>query len=718
MWSVWRRAAARRFFLVTAAAAALAGACRRQAPAAPSRPARNLLLVTIDTVRADHLGAYGDRAAETPNLDRLAREGVRFDQAISSVPLTLPSHATILSGLLPPHHGLRNNGMGRFPADRGTLATRLSEAGYRTGAFVGAFVLDHRYGLARGFEAYDDEIPRDPDSPAALEAERPGSVVVDRALAWLARDDTRPFFAWVHLYDAHAPYDPPEPYRSRFAGRLYDGEIASVDHQVGRLLDWLRAQGLEQATLVAVAADHGESLGDHGEQTHGFFLYESTLRVPLLLRSPGRLRAGRVVATAVGLADLAPTLCGLLHLPPAPGAAVDGRDLSAALLKGSDPPAADLYAETQYPKLFGWSDLAALRRERLKFIEAPRQELYDLGSDPGERKNLLPSPGHREDLARRVAGFQANARDSAAAAPADREAAAKLASLGYLSGTPSPSVAGSALLDPKDALPLFLQFDAAHVEELEGRLPEAGRRLAALSDREPRNSVFADAAARVFRKMGNTARAVALYRRAVAANPADFDARYDLSVALEEAGSSADARREIEEAIRRDPAHPGAHNALGVVLSSEGKGSEALAEFERAVALDPRDPQAQNNRGNVLRAMGRLAEAESAYRAALAASPGYADAWNGLGSVLTQSGRAGEAVSCFDRALALAPRFFEAMMNRAIALETAGDRARAADGYRQFLSSSAGDPALAESRAAARALLARLLAAPSRKARN
>jgi choline-sulfatase len=692
-------------------ATASIGACRHPHSSRTRPP--NLLLVTVDTVRADHVGAYGDRSAETPNLDRLAREGVRFDQADSAAPLTLPSHATILSGLLPPHHGLRNNGAGRFPADRETLGTRLSAAGYRTGAFVGAFVLDHRYGLARGFDVYDDEIPRDPDSPATLEAERPGSAVVDRALSWLDRgEEDRPFFAWVHLYDAHAPYLPPEPFRSRHAGSPYDGEVASVDHQVGRLLDWLDRRGLASSTVVAVAADHGEGLGEHGERTHGFFLYEATLRVPLLLRAPERIASGRVVRAAVGLVDLAPTLAGLLRIPPLPG---DGRDLSAALTSKSEPVPADYYAETRYPTLFGWSPISALRRERVKLIEAPREELFDLSADAGETNNLLAPGARRADLESRIATFQKGSREIAPLHKTDAEAAAKLANLGYLTGAGPAAPVGAALRDPKDALPLFLEFESAHMDEMAGRLPEAGRRLLVLTAREPQNSVFADAAARIFRKMGDAGQAIRLYRRAIFANPSDLDARYDLSVALEEAGRATEARHEIEEAIRRDPAHPAMHNALGVVLSSEGKVSEALAEFERAVALDSRDPQAQNNRGNALRAAGRMPEAEDAYRAAIAASPAYSDAWNGLGTVLTQTGRAAQAVTCFDRALAISPRFREAMLNRAIAFEAAGDAERAAEGYREFLAGSAGDPALARSRAAARALLARLQARGARK---
>ncbi|MGH9464339.1 MAG: sulfatase, partial [Thermoanaerobaculia bacterium] len=337
-----------------ALAALLAAGC--------DRPARegNLLLVTLDTVRADRLGAYGYAPATTPNLDRLAAEGVRFAQAQAAAPLTLPSHATILTGQLPPGHGLRQNGAPVAGPGLATLAGHLAAAGYRTGAFVGSFVLDHRFGLSQGFDVYDDEVERDVSMTAGLEAERPGGEVVDRALAWLAEDDGRPFFAWVHLYDAHAPYAPPEPFAAAHPGRPYDGEIAAVDAEVGRLLEQLQTQRLTEQTVFAVASDHGEALGEHGEPTHGVLLYEGSLRVPLILSASGILPAGWVVEEPVGLVDLAPTLATLVGHPWSAGG--DGRDLSTALRARNEPPRADLYAETEYPTLFGWSGLAALRR--------------------------------------------------------------------------------------------------------------------------------------------------------------------------------------------------------------------------------------------------------------------------------------------------------------------------------------------------------------------
>jgi len=695
---------ARRTFLVALAAAIFVSAACGRGERTAARP--NVLLVTIDTVRADHLGAYGDGSAETPNLDRLAAGGLRFDEAVSAVPLTLPSHATILSGLLPPHHGVRNNGAGSFPASRETLATHFSSAGYRTGAFVGSYVLDHRFGLARGFDRYDDDIARNPSAGGPLEAERPGREVVDRALAWLEENDSRPFFAWVHLYDAHAPYDPPEPFKSRHPGKPYDGEVASVDFQLGRLLDGLARRHAEKDTLVAVAADHGESLGEHGELTHGFFVYEPTLRVPLILRG-GRLAAGRIVATPVSLADLAPTLAGLAG-SPLPGA-LDGRDLSRVLLRGGEPPAADLYSETEYPRVFGWSGLASIRRTRLKYIESPRRELYDLARDPKETRNLAEATSPRTDLAGAVAAFRRDTASPEKPAAPDRESAAKLASLGYISAS-SRTREGSVLRDPKDVIEAFRRFEDAHWDLVGGRAETARQKLLEALRTDPDNPVFLDSLGLAYRKLGDFAAAIRSYRRAVVLSPADADTRYDLAVALKEAGRIDEALAAAQDALTRDASHPDALDILGIALLAKGEPEEALRQFDRAAAVDPRDARTENNRGNVLRELKRAEEAEAAYRRAIALAPRYADPWNGLGALQVEQRRFAEAIASFDRAIALAPDEHEARLNRGIALEMAGDPRAAESAYRDFLSAVGADPSFARQRQVASQLIARLAA--------
>ena len=686
--------------------------CGRRASAS----GHNLLLVTLDTVRADRLGVYGHVRAETPALDRLARSGARFEMAISAVPLTLPSHATLLSGWLPPRHGLRNNGAGKFPESLETLATRLATAGYRTAAFIGAFVLDRRFGLSRGFDQYDDEIDRDVTRSAGLGAERSGSIVVDRALAWLAGLDpkeARPFFIWVHLYDAHAPYAAPEPFRTRHADDPYNGEIAFVDAQVARLLDALDSGGRSQRTVVAVVADHGEALGEHGELTHGLLLYDASLRVPFIARAPGVVRAGAVVRTPVGLADVGPTLAALLE-QPLRTVGLDGRDLSAALRSGQEPAVRDLYAETEYPGTFAWSDLAALRRGNLKYIAAPTPELYDLEQDPTEQFNLAAAPqrraafeGHIAELGRSLAAMRAVA--PAVERPGmDAETRERLASLGYAGGASSPPSAGSLRgKDPKALVGLFRGFEEANWALQDGRLETATTKLEALVAADG-NPVFLGLLAQAWRRRGKTARAVQLYEQALKLAPEDAQVRYDLAVTLQEARRPAEALSALQEAIRRDPGRPEAHNALGIALFAGGKAEQALAEFERACSIDPRDARAHNNRGNVLRQVGRYLEAEKAYARAMELAPSYADPWNGMGTLEVQRDRPAAAVPYFDRALVLTPRFHEARLNRAIALEMIGDRSGAAAAYADFLKATRGDAAYSEQRRAAAQLAARL----------
>jgi arylsulfatase A-like enzyme/tetratricopeptide (TPR) repeat protein len=678
---------------------------------APAAPARNVVLITIDTVRADHLGSYGYKEAETPSLDRLAKEGVRFTQASAPVPLTLPSHSSLLSGLLPPHHGLRNNGAGSFPVEKATLATVFSGRGFRTGAFVGAFVLDRRFGLSRGFEVYDDEIERAPGETVVLEAERPGREVMDRALAWLGKEDPRPFFVWIHLYDAHAPYEPPSPQRERHPGKPYDGEIAAVDEQVGRLLQELDRRGLSGSTAVAVAGDHGEALGEHGELTHGLLLYEPTLHVPLLVRAPG-LQAGKVLETPVSLVDLGPTLAGLAGqtFP-----AVDGRDLSAALREGKEPAPMDIYAETRYPAVFGWSPLSALRRRDLKYISSSEPELYDLGRDPKEASNLVATAEARtvQGFSGRLAEIESGAVETPRM-PADAETRSRLASLGYVGGgasTPQPATTADNRPNPLGKVDLFQRFEKAF-NQLASKRP--GDAQAALSELEalvaadPRNPVFRGKLAQAWKERGAMDKAVPLYRQAAGDAPDDPEAWYNLATALQAAGRMEDAHEALQKAMHLDPARPEAHNTLAIVQLAQGKPEEARQELELAVQLDPRNAQALNNLGNVLKGQGRLNEAEGAYRRAVGAAPRYAEAWNGLGTLEVERDRPSAALSYFEQALRLAPRYHEVRLNRAIAYDLAGQPDAAAAAYREFLAATDRDPQFSEQRRAAQQLLARL----------
>jgi arylsulfatase A-like enzyme len=683
-------------------AAVLAAGCGRARP----QPLDNLLLVTLDTTRADRVGAYGNSLGLTPNLDRLAAGGARFEAAWSPAPLTLPSHATMLTGLLPVAHGLRQNGSGELPPEVDTLATRLAGAGFRNGAFVSAFVLNHRFGLARGFATYDDEIAQRPGRPAGLEAQRPGRETVDRALAWLAARDGRRWFLWVHLFDAHAPYEPPEPFKSRFASP-YDGEVAETDAQLGRLLDALAASGQSTKTLVVVAGDHGEALGEHGEPTHGLLLYEPTLHVPLVVSALERIRAGSVVRTPVSLVDLAPTAADLLGVTwPAGPQGRSGEDLANALREDAEPAPHDLYAETEYPRLFGWAPLAALRRGAAKFVHAPEPELFDLASDPGETRNRIDEDRRAAvEMKQRVEALRSGALDRSTAEP-DAESQRQLAALGYVGGAAAPAARAAA--DPKRMAPLFSRLEKARQAMEGGNAAEAVRELTRLVGEDPGNPIFRGTRALALRRLGQSAKALDDLRQSLAAGQASEQVLFDLAATLHEAGRLDEAERVLGELLRRDPQHAEAHDTLGILKLEAGDPAAARAEFARALEVEPGNANAANNLGNALRALGQMAEAEREYRRALALASDWAEPWNGLGALLVQSGRAEEALGAFERALALDPALHEARLNRAIALDTLGRKREAAAGYREFLALTRTDPRFAAQQRAARALLARL----------
>jgi choline-sulfatase len=406
-----------------------------------------VVIVTLDTTRADHLPVYGLMGAAMPHLERLAREGVVFDQATSVAPLTLPAHCSLFTGLYPPTHGVRDNADRALAPERTTLAEVLHARGFRTGAFVGSAILDAERGLAQGFDRYSGVTDGESrDSRGAPRRQRPANEVIDDAERWLDGVTDSRFLLWAHLYDPHRPYDPPEPYRTRYVD-AYTGEIAFADAQVGRLLNLLERRHLRDRTVVVVVADHGESLGDHDERDHGVFVYESVLRVPLIIRGPG-LEPGRI-ADVVRLVDVMPTVLNLVGVPAPP---TDGTSL-VDRMRGAGPLDLEAYAESLYPQQFGWSSLRSLRASRYKLIEAPHPELYDLERDPFEQHNIYEKRrGLAEVMERRLAalGRGASAQDPAAPSAEVQE---RLATLGYVAGRPTPSSPGVRdQPDPKDCM--------------------------------------------------------------------------------------------------------------------------------------------------------------------------------------------------------------------------------------------------------------------------
>ena len=653
--------------LALGAALALAAGCRagRESPPAPVRS--NIVLITIDTLRADRIGR-----GFTPAIDALASAGVRFDNARSAVPLTLPSHVTIMTGLLPVTHGVRANGVVFTPQSSApTLARRLKGAGYQTGGFVGAYVLDRRFGLADGFDTYDDRIRRNPDEGARLEAERRGGEVVDAAAGWL-NTVTSPFFIWVHLYDPHAPYEPPDEFRAKAGGNAYDGEVAYADAQVARVVDALKKRGLMDATVVAIAGDHGEGLGEHGESTHGMLAYDSTLRVPLIL-SGGAIQA-RVVRSPVSLADLAPTLsraAGLANAGP------------SANLLASQLAERDVYAETQYPRTAGWHSLSALAGERWKLIQSSETELYDLSNDPAEQHNVAAEhSGVVQGMTTRVATIQSSAPAAPAAIAA--EASERLRALGYVSGSATPAASDPRAPNPARVIDAWATFESALSHINAGRARDALPALKVLAEKFPNAPVFQTTYGRALKDAGRPAEAMAVYRKAVA-HIRDASLFHDLAVAARAAGDIGEAVKAEQAALALESNNPAALNGLGLLHAEAGRAKDAAASFERAATLDPSNASYWTNLGNARRELSDLPQAQAAYRRALDVDPSYADAANGLGTILVQTGKPADAVSLFERAIQHAPDFYEARLNLGIALQESGQRERANAVYREIL---------------------------------
>ena len=663
---------------------------------APRTPpvARHLVLVTIDTLRADRLGCYGSADVATPNLDRVSREGAMASEATAHVPLTRPSHVTLFTGLLPSGHGIRDNVSPALVPQVPTLASTLKQAGFRTGAFVSSIVLSRQSGLDRGFDQYSDQFDADTDDTRFLNTiQRRGDDTLGQALAWL---QTVPrgarMFLWLHLYDPHDPYTPPEPYASRYAGRLYDGEVAWSDDLVGRLDAALERLGLKGETLLVVTSDHGEGLGEHGENLHGFFVYQATLRVPMLFRGPGIPAGGRlgVIAQTV---DILPTALELLGVPPAPGAGLAGRSLAPGLRDGKALAERPAYAESLIPLLhFGWSDLRVLREGRFKYIAAPRPELYDLKQDPQETHNVAAAEPARAEAMRGALGPYLEAERSASGAAAHAtvppDLLEKLGALGYLgAGTPGQGSAPGA--DPKDKI---AEFKMANGLVREGLI-------------KLREKDFAASAAS-FRE---------LLRREIES----FEIHYYLGRALLGLKRYGDAAPQFESAIRFQPAYGMAHEALAECRADQGDLKGAIAALEKGREAAPDDgslpmreasywerlgnrtaairayaaalPLAKKSAwlrirmGELVRDAGDLPRAAGLMREAVALEAKNASYWNSLGMVLGAKGDLAEAERAFREAASLDATSPKYAYNLGLALQRQGKAEEAAALFRQTL---------------------------------
>ncbi|HEY0875138.1 MAG TPA: sulfatase-like hydrolase/transferase [Vicinamibacterales bacterium] len=565
-------------------------ACSSESQTTQIAEARNLLLITIDTLRSDRVGAYGDANASTPAMDRLAARGARFTNAFAVTPITLPSHASILTGRYPAGHAARHNGM-RIDLAVPTLAESLSRSGFATGAFVAAFPLDRRFGLIKGFQTYNDAMPRSADGRTANE--RPGRLVVDDALAWLQRNRGDRFFLWVHLFEPHAPYA--DGAAGRTTAQRYAHEVSEADRQAGRLIDALG--DAVTSTLVVVVADHGEAFGEHGEIAHSIFVYDTTIRIPMIFAGPGI--PARVVEAPVSQIDIAPTMMGLLGAGPFDA---DGIDLLPAM-RGDTPPQRTLYAESFAPLLdFGWSPLRAVRRDGWKYIAAPKPELYRVSDDHGESQNVI------EAQKARVSEMRAEVeRFSGDTLPADRNidpaAAARLQALGYVSG----SRTGTSRPDPKDKRELAARIARVTSGEVQGAALE--RVLREILAEDPQNPLANLRLGYVLSDSNRCAEAEPRFRAAIDAKYPSADAHLGLAGCQAQRREFNAAAATLKDADTVEPGNPVVLANLGLVLSDAGRHDAAIAPLQRALTIDPDLHQARFGLAIALATEGRRQEA-------------------------------------------------------------------------------------------------------------
>ncbi len=620
----------------------------------------NLVLVTIDTLRADRLHCYGNKSTKTPTLDGIADRGARFVNAVAQAPLTPPSHASIFTGTNPNVHQVRNTGGFKLKPSSMTLARILKAHGRDTAAFVGASVLKSSFGFNLGFDTYDDQMPKATDSRDERESpERRAEVVVDHAVKWLSSQSGRPYFLWVHLYDPHEPYNPPEPFRQQYRDNLYDGEIAYTDEQLGRLLNAVAEKSPPAKTIVVVVADHGESLGDHGEFNHGVFLYDSTLRIPLLMAGPGIPQS--TITQQVRSIDILPTILDLLggQSPEQ----CQGTTLTPSF-HGKSVDTNVSYEETLYPKMnMGWAELRGIRTDHWKYVRAPQPELYDLETDSAEKSNVIAT--HQDEAQELDSRLEKLSRiratsdaEPVAATRMDSETRNQLKSLGYLSG----AVSGEVHLDgkgddPKTRTATLLAFQRA--------LGPDSHKLSA-------------------------AKRIDLLRRALSEDSKNPSLYFYLAAEYEQAGQYDEAISTCESAAKHGVMNGRLLARLGDLYLRSGRKEQAIAAYEKAEQYDPSDIESQTNLGTAYLETGKPSDAERCFRRVLMTED-YAPAHNGLGLLAIQRRDGDTARAQFEKAVAMDPSLVEAQLNLGLLYKMAGDIPRAKECFEAFLQKAPGD---------------------------
>ena len=631
----------------------------------------NVILVTVDTLRADKVGCYGAPLVKTPTMDRLAAQGIRYERCMAQTPLTLPSHATILTGTLPLFHGVRDNGGFVVPSELVTRAELFKSQGYDTAAFVAAYVLDSKWGLNQGFDTYFDKFDLSRFERISLgEVQRPANEVVDEALGWLEKKKDGKFFAWIHLYDPHTPYAPPEPFASQYPRSPYLGEIAFTDAQLARLWDYIDRSGLRDRLFLVFASDHGESLGEHEETTHGFFIYQAALHVPLIIVTPFAELQGRTSPALVTLADILPTVCDMTGLPVP--TQVQGESLVASFFRPETRRDRLAYSETFYPRYhYGWSDLRSVQDGRFKLIIAPVPELYDLEQDPAEEKNLVYlEKDVFADLRARAETFMTEAGQNALEVDirkVDEETREKLAALGYIgSFIDSSKLEGKSLANPKDRIGIFNQLSKAREIGMEGHFEDAIQTIQGIIAEDPTITDAHFALGNVLFRARRFPEAVEAFTKSLELKPDDSFTVINIANAYQAMGRFDEAETFVLDHIARGFEDSQLYFLLGNLKVFHNKPDEAIPYFEKTLAKNPQSASAHNALAAVYLNRdgdGDLSRAERHLEAAAAINPTLLSLRYNTAQLREKQQRLDEAADLYLQEIQDAPKSFKALFN-------------------------------------------------------
>ncbi len=678
-------------------------------PSKKTATSHNLLLITLDTLRADHLGCYGYKEAKTPALDSLAARGMVFEDAQSQVPLTLPSHCSIMTGRFPREFGVRNNNQKALGTTHPTLASIFKQHGYQTAAFVASFVLDGRFGLNRGFDHYDDHMGNVSMDVQPLDWEQPANVIADRTIAWLETNKNRPFFCWAHFFDPHDPHRPPQPFP-----QSYDGEIAYMDTQIKRISDWLDESGLKDSTFVVIVGDHGESFGEHGEIGHGMFLYQTTLHVPMIVVHPRLVSAGKRVVGPVGNVDIFPTVLDLFDWPSPDGFL--SKSFASTLTTGVLEPR-EVFSESDYAYYaYNWAEQRSLTTDRWKYISSTRPELFDRKDDPAESKNLLTE---KRDVAAEFAAklydlYQAMQPNAGANVQPSAKALEALSGLGYVDvrSEAEDSFLTPGLGDPKEKMQVVEKYKEARKlmakEHFKEALPLLESAVAEAPDALALQGTLGSCLVRVEKYqealepleealkldptfqpalmgmgdaqmgLGNLENALAQYKAAAENDPFDPSAQVKIALVLSKTNRRAEGEPYLRKAIEIFPEFPEAHYELGVILADRQDYAGAIKHYQVAVRLKPEDELSHYNLGVALFNTNRLTEAVDCFRQATALDPEHGDAWINLGVCLLKLESTEEGKASLLRATGIEESAADAYFNLATAASKEDDSEGAA----------------------------------------